>query len=161
MFLFGCHGLSHKVLLCWLAGATSPLAVYPHQRAMHLPSHRIASHPIASHRIYLTNNHKICWILAGSAAACSGVWVGVGYTMIGLIAWVGSYFFRVATKNMTYAVQVCPVGAVGVGRDPMFCFCSFCFTILFITWAFPSRRRSRRFGVTDYELLSATTITDR
>lgn len=26
--------------------------------------------------------------------------------MIGLIAWVGSYFFRVATKNMTYAVQV-------------------------------------------------------
>lgn len=36
----------------------------------------------------------------------SGAWVGVGYTMIGLIAWVGSYFFRVATKNMTYAVQV-------------------------------------------------------
>lgn len=36
----------------------------------------------------------------------TGAWVGVGYTMIGLIAWVGSYFFRVATKNMTYAVQV-------------------------------------------------------
>lgn len=35
-----------------------------------------------------------------------GAWVGVGYTLIGLIAWVGSYFFRVATKNMTYAVQV-------------------------------------------------------
>lgn len=32
--------------------------------------------------------------------------MGVGYTLIGLIAWVGSYFFRVATKNMTYAVQV-------------------------------------------------------
>lgn len=37
----------------------------------------------------------------------TGAWVGVGYTLIGLIAWVGSYFFRVATKNMTYAVQVC------------------------------------------------------
>ncbi|CAM9706424.1 unnamed protein product [Ascophyllum nodosum] len=36
----------------------------------------------------------------------AGVWVGVGYTLVGLIAWVGSYFFRVATKNMTYAVQL-------------------------------------------------------
>ncbi|CAN0351282.1 unnamed protein product, partial [Ectocarpus sp. 12 AP-2014] len=36
----------------------------------------------------------------------AGAWVGVGYTLIGLIAWVGSYFFRVATKNMTYAVQL-------------------------------------------------------
>lgn len=49
----------------------------------------------------------VCLLLLGLLSAhTTGAWVGVGYTLIGLIAWVGSYFFRVATKNMTYAVQV-------------------------------------------------------
>lgn len=42
----------------------------------------------------------------GIPGSSAGAWVGVGYTLIGLIAWIGSYFFRVATKNMTYAVQL-------------------------------------------------------
>jgi len=32
----------------------------------------------------------------------AGKWIGVGFTFFVCIAWVGSYVFRVATKDMTY-----------------------------------------------------------
>jgi hypothetical protein len=32
----------------------------------------------------------------------AGKWIGVGFTAFGTVAWVGSYIFRVATKDMTY-----------------------------------------------------------
>lgn len=32
----------------------------------------------------------------------AGKWIGVGFTAIGTFAWVGTYIFRVATKDMTY-----------------------------------------------------------
>ena len=32
----------------------------------------------------------------------AGKWIGVGFTAIGSFAWVGTYIFRVATKDMTY-----------------------------------------------------------
>eukprot|EP00555_Chaetoceros_dichaeta_P002801 CAMPEP_0198251116 /NCGR_PEP_ID=MMETSP1447-20131203/2060_1 /TAXON_ID=420782 /ORGANISM="Chaetoceros dichaeta, Strain CCMP1751" /LENGTH=120 /DNA_ID=CAMNT_0043936071 /DNA_START=234 /DNA_END=596 /DNA_ORIENTATION=+ len=36
----------------------------------------------------------------------AGKWIGVGFTFFVCIAWVGSYVFRVATKDMTYAKQL-------------------------------------------------------
>jgi len=36
----------------------------------------------------------------------AGKWIGVGFTFFICIAWVGSYVFRVATKDMTYAKQL-------------------------------------------------------
>ncbi|CAM9540456.1 unnamed protein product [Choristocarpus tenellus] len=45
-------------------------------------------------------------IAGGVEDTKAGAWVAVGFTMVGLIGWVGSYFFRVATKNMTYAEQL-------------------------------------------------------
>lgn len=35
-----------------------------------------------------------------------GIWIGVGFTVLSLFVWVGSYIFRVATKDMTYAKQL-------------------------------------------------------
>lgn len=32
----------------------------------------------------------------------AGKWIGVGFTAIGMVAWVATYIFRVATKDMTY-----------------------------------------------------------
>jgi hypothetical protein len=32
----------------------------------------------------------------------AGKWIGVGFTAIGTFAWVATYIFRVATKDMTY-----------------------------------------------------------
>jgi hypothetical protein len=32
----------------------------------------------------------------------AGKWIGVGFTLFTLVLWVGSYIFRVATKDMTY-----------------------------------------------------------
>lgn len=55
----------------------------------------------------------ILWLGASPNAARAmvtdtGAYVGVAYTLLACVAWVGTYFFRVATKNMTYAVQVSP-----------------------------------------------------
>jgi len=36
----------------------------------------------------------------------AGKWIGVGFTFFVCVAWVGSYVFRVATKDMTYAKQL-------------------------------------------------------
>ena len=36
----------------------------------------------------------------------AGKWIGVGFTAIGTVAWVATYIFRVATKDMTYAKQL-------------------------------------------------------
>lgn len=36
----------------------------------------------------------------------AGKWIGVGFTAISTVAWVASYMFRVATKDMTYAKQL-------------------------------------------------------
>jgi hypothetical protein len=32
----------------------------------------------------------------------AGKWIGVGFTAIATLLWVGTYIFRVATKDMTY-----------------------------------------------------------
>ena len=32
----------------------------------------------------------------------AGKWIGVGFTFFTTVLWVGSYVFRVATKDMTY-----------------------------------------------------------
>eukprot|EP00980_Cylindrotheca_fusiformis_P007331 scaffold1525_cov142-Cylindrotheca_fusiformis.AAC.131 len=32
----------------------------------------------------------------------AGKWIGVGFTALGTAAWVSTYLFRVATKDMTY-----------------------------------------------------------
>ena len=32
----------------------------------------------------------------------AGKWIGVGFTAIATFVWVGTYIFRVATKDMTY-----------------------------------------------------------
>ncbi|CAB9501223.1 Protein of unknown function (DUF3007) [Seminavis robusta] len=36
----------------------------------------------------------------------AGKWIGGGFTVLATAAWVGSYIFRVATKDMTYAKQL-------------------------------------------------------
>jgi len=36
----------------------------------------------------------------------AGKWIGGGFTVIATLAWVGTYIFRVATKDMTYAKQL-------------------------------------------------------
>ena len=32
----------------------------------------------------------------------AGIWIGVGFTVLSTFLWVGTYIFRVATKDMTY-----------------------------------------------------------
>lgn len=39
---------------------------------------------------------------AGVDGIEAGKWIGGGFTAIGTFAWVGTYIFRVATKDMTY-----------------------------------------------------------
>ncbi|KAG5187088.1 hypothetical protein JKP88DRAFT_193912 [Tribonema minus] len=36
----------------------------------------------------------------------AGNYVTVTYILLGMVGWAGTYFFRVATKNMTYAQQL-------------------------------------------------------
>jgi hypothetical protein len=36
----------------------------------------------------------------------TGKWIGVGFTFFTTVLWVGTYIFRVATKDMTYVSQV-------------------------------------------------------
>ncbi|KAG7340927.1 DUF3007 domain containing protein [Nitzschia inconspicua] len=36
----------------------------------------------------------------------AGKWIGVGFTATASLLWVGTYIFRVATKDMTYAKQL-------------------------------------------------------
>lgn len=36
----------------------------------------------------------------------AGKWIGVGFTGLATFAWVSTYIFRVATKDMTYAKQL-------------------------------------------------------
>jgi hypothetical protein len=36
----------------------------------------------------------------------AGRWIGVGFTFFTTVLWVGTYIFRVATKDMTYAKQL-------------------------------------------------------
>jgi hypothetical protein len=38
----------------------------------------------------------------------AGKWIGVGFTAVGTVLWVGSYIFRVATKDMTYVSRLHP-----------------------------------------------------
>lgn len=44
--------------------------------------------------------------LLGVDGVEAGKWIGVGFTAIGTFAWVGTYVFRVATKDMTYVSYV-------------------------------------------------------
>jgi hypothetical protein len=34
-----------------------------------------------------------------------GTWIGVGFTAVATLAWLGTYLFRVATKDMTYVSE--------------------------------------------------------
>ncbi|CAM9643111.1 unnamed protein product, partial [Phaeothamnion confervicola] len=42
----------------------------------------------------------------GMDGLVAGNYVTAAYVLVVTVAWTGSYFFRVATKNMTYAQQV-------------------------------------------------------
>jgi Protein of unknown function (DUF3007) len=37
---------------------------------------------------------------------CAGNYVTVSYIALGMVGWASTYFFRVATKSMTYAQQL-------------------------------------------------------
>jgi type III secretory pathway component EscS len=39
-----------------------------------------------------------------------GKWMGVGITLVAMLAWVSTYIFRVANKDMTY-VRICIVSS--------------------------------------------------
>lgn len=43
----------------------------------------------------------------GVDATEAGKWIGVGFTAIATLLWVGTYIFRVATKDMTYVRIYC------------------------------------------------------
>jgi hypothetical protein len=36
----------------------------------------------------------------------AGRWIGVGFTILSTLAWLSTYVFRVATKDMTYVQQL-------------------------------------------------------
>ena len=45
-------------------------------------------------------------IAMGADEIDTGIFIGVGFTVVATLAWVSSYLFRVATKDMTYAKQL-------------------------------------------------------
>ena len=45
----------------------------------------------------------------------AGKWIGVGFTFFTTVLWVGTYIFRVATKDMTY------VSSNKVMKNEIFC----------------------------------------
>ncbi len=46
--------------------------------------------------------YEICTVGFGLDGIDTGKWIGVGFTFFTTILWVGTYIFRVATKDMTY-----------------------------------------------------------
>jgi hypothetical protein len=36
----------------------------------------------------------------------AGKWIGIGFTVVATLAWVSTYLFRVATKDMTYVSSI-------------------------------------------------------
>ena len=46
--------------------------------------------------------YEIATLAFGIDGIEAGKWIGVGFTLFTLVLWVGSYIFRVATKDMTY-----------------------------------------------------------
>jgi Protein of unknown function (DUF3007) len=51
--------------------------------------------PIAAYNIIITVNTDVDPLDAGK-------WIGAGFTILATLAWVSTYIFRVATKDMTY-----------------------------------------------------------
>lgn len=45
---------------------------------------------------------QFCVAVLGYDALDAGRWIGVGFTVLATLAWVSTYVFRVATKDMTY-----------------------------------------------------------
>jgi cytochrome c oxidase assembly factor CtaG len=45
-------------------------------------------------------------VSSGTDEIDAGIAVGMGFTIFSMLAWVSTYIFRVATKDMTY-VRVC------------------------------------------------------
>jgi len=50
--------------------------------------------------------YEIATIGFGLDGIDAGRWIGVGFTFFTTVLWVGTYIFRVATKDMTYAKQL-------------------------------------------------------
>ncbi|GFH52137.1 hypothetical protein CTEN210_08613 [Chaetoceros tenuissimus] len=50
--------------------------------------------------------YEIATIGFGVDGIEAGKWIGVGFTFFTTVLWVGTYIFRVATKDMTYAKQL-------------------------------------------------------
>lgn len=50
--------------------------------------------------------YEIATIGFGVDGIDAGRWIGVGFTFFTTVLWVGTYIFRVATKDMTYAKQL-------------------------------------------------------
>lgn len=50
--------------------------------------------------------YEIVTVGFGFDSAEAGKWIGAGFTAFICVAWVGTYVFRVATKDMTYAKQL-------------------------------------------------------
>ncbi len=46
--------------------------------------------------------YEICTVGFGLDEIDTGKWIGVGFTFFTTVLWVGTYIFRVATKDMTY-----------------------------------------------------------
>jgi len=55
--------------------------------------------PIAAYNILLA-------VMPGVDSLQLGINIGVGFTVLALVGWMGTYIFRVATKDMTYAQQL-------------------------------------------------------
>ena len=46
--------------------------------------------------------YEVCTLGFGIDGIEAGRWIGVGFTLFTTVLWVGTYIFRVATKDMTY-----------------------------------------------------------
>jgi hypothetical protein len=46
--------------------------------------------------------YQFCVSVLGFDGIEAGRWIGVGFTVLTTVLWVGTYIFRVATKDMTY-----------------------------------------------------------
>jgi len=50
--------------------------------------------------------YQFCTNVLGYDGIDVGRFIGVGFTLLTTVLWVGTYIFRVATKDMTYAKQL-------------------------------------------------------
>jgi len=50
--------------------------------------------------------YEVATIGFGVDGIDAGRWIGVGFTLFTTVLWVGTYIFRVATKDMTYVSKM-------------------------------------------------------